>query len=285
MPQNTPEHVMERIRRRLSECTPAERSVARLLLAGPLSEAMTSSARLADRAGVSGPTVSRFVARLGYDGYAEFQDALRADVAAREVGTAEIYQQHVSSGHPANPGSPVAQSISTAVHETLTRVDSAELRSAVELLADVRRPIVSNGGSISHITATYLATSLRMLRTGVQDCPPTAPARAASIADLKKRSVVVLFDYRLYETAVTEFAQAARDRGAKVIMVTDPYLSPVAEFADVVLTAAVDADTPFEVLSPTFAVVELLLSGVASALGASAAERVESVSRMTGQWL
>lgn len=278
------DHVMERVRRHLSKCTPAERSVARLLLAGPLSDAMTSSGRLAERAGVSGPTVSRFVARLGYDGYAEFQDALRLDVAARELGAPDVYQQHLRPSE-ADSKSSVGTSISRAVADSLARVDDAELSSAVELLADIRRPIISSGGSISHITATYLATSLHLLRPGVADCAPTATARATAIADLKKRSVVVLFDYRMYEHVVTEFAQAARDAGAAVIMVTDPYLSPVAEFADVVLTAAVEADTPLEVLSPTFAVVELLLGGVANALGARAVDRVATVSRMTGEWL
>lgn len=275
---------MERVRRHLGRCTPAERSVARLLLAGPLSDAMTSSARLAERAGVSGPTVSRFVARLGYDGYAEFQDALRVDVAARELGAPEVYQQHLT---PAGESikSTVAQSISRSVADSLARVDESELATAVELLADLRRPVISAGGSISHITATYLATTLGLLRPRVVDCPPTATARATTVADLKKRSVVVLFDYRMYEHVVTEFAQAAHDRGAAVIMVTDPYLSPVAEFADVVLTAAVEAGTPFEVLSPTFAVVELMVSGVATALGPAAADRVAAVSRMTGSWL
>jgi DNA-binding MurR/RpiR family transcriptional regulator len=73
----------ERIRQRLGELSPSERRVARTLLAGPPTIGLESSARLARRAGVSGPTVSRFIAGLGFGGYAEFQQALHQEITAR----------------------------------------------------------------------------------------------------------------------------------------------------------------------------------------------------------
>ena len=63
--------VSEQIRQRLGELSPSERRVARTLLAGPPTIGLESSARLAQHAGVSGPTVSRFIAELGFGSYAD----------------------------------------------------------------------------------------------------------------------------------------------------------------------------------------------------------------------
>ncbi len=57
--------VVERVRRSLGDLSRAERKVARALLSGPPTIGLESVSQLAVRAEVSGPTVSRFVARLG----------------------------------------------------------------------------------------------------------------------------------------------------------------------------------------------------------------------------
>ena len=57
--------VAEAIRRGMADCSPAERKVARVLLSSYPSAGFETVAKLAARAGVSGPTVLRFANRLG----------------------------------------------------------------------------------------------------------------------------------------------------------------------------------------------------------------------------
>ncbi|MFB7758506.1 MurR/RpiR family transcriptional regulator, partial [Streptomyces sp. NPDC056121] len=57
------------IRHKLGDLSPAERKVARVLLANYPSAGFETVAVLAERAGVSAPTVIRFVGRLGYRGF------------------------------------------------------------------------------------------------------------------------------------------------------------------------------------------------------------------------
>src|SRR5580698_7323381 len=84
-----PVSIAEKIRQRLGELSPSERRVARTLLTGPPTIGLESSVRLARFAGVSGPTVSRFIAELGFAGYAAFQRALHEEIAARMMSPAE----------------------------------------------------------------------------------------------------------------------------------------------------------------------------------------------------
>ena len=96
----------EMIRRGLGDCSPAERKVARVLLAAYPSAGFETVARLAERAGVSGPTVLRFVQRLGYRGFPDFQEALRQDLDDRSASPLRIFQTLVSKNAKRPPAIP-----------------------------------------------------------------------------------------------------------------------------------------------------------------------------------
>ena len=72
--------ISERVRRSLRSCTTAEQRVARALLDHYPVAGLETVARFAKRAGTSGPTILRFVNRLGFASYAAFQNALRNEV-------------------------------------------------------------------------------------------------------------------------------------------------------------------------------------------------------------
>src|SRR5256885_7590045 len=79
----TDHRVGELVRQRLDSLSPAERRLARALLASYPIAGLESVARFAERAGVSPPTVTRFIAKLGFRGYPEFQESLRHEVQSR----------------------------------------------------------------------------------------------------------------------------------------------------------------------------------------------------------
>ncbi len=71
------------LRDRMGDLPPAERRVARALLAGYPTAGLETVARLAERAQTSAPTVVRLVGRLGFAGFGEFQDELRREIDER----------------------------------------------------------------------------------------------------------------------------------------------------------------------------------------------------------
>ena len=72
--------MLDRIRAALPALPPAEQRVARLLLSDARGFAQSPVADLADRAGVSKPTVVRFCRSVGYDGLADFKLKLAGSV-------------------------------------------------------------------------------------------------------------------------------------------------------------------------------------------------------------
>ncbi|MBX3634805.1 MAG: SIS domain-containing protein [Rubrivivax sp.] len=72
--------MLERIRASIPALPPAEQRVAKLLLTDPRSFASLPVGELAERAGVSKPTVVRFCRSVGYDGLADFKLKLAGNV-------------------------------------------------------------------------------------------------------------------------------------------------------------------------------------------------------------
>src|SRR3982074_815826 len=75
--------VGELVRGRLANLSSAERKLARVLLASYPIAGLESVARFAERAGVSPPSVTRFITKLGFRGYPEFQEVIRHEIQAR----------------------------------------------------------------------------------------------------------------------------------------------------------------------------------------------------------
>ena len=277
--------VPEMIRQRLAELSPAERRVARTLLAGPPTIGLESSARLAQQAGVSGPTVSRFIADLGFASYADFQRALHEEITARMMPPVEVYRRHQAGERPDDVLGAAARRLGDAVTESVGGLDPEEFRAAVSLLAEGGRQVLVTGGWFSQLLAGYLASVLRELRPGVRLVGPSATERAGAVADIARRDTVAAFDFRRYERDTLEIAQAARAAGARILLFTDPWLSPVADVADAVLTAQVSGPSPFESLTPALAVVETLITSVVDALGEPGRARFERFGDIAERWV
>lgn len=284
MTQPTGAAVRERVRGSLEDLAPSERRVARCLLAAyPLAGLETITA-LADRAGVSGPTVTRFVAKLGFAGYRDFQQAVRAEVHA--AATSPL-GRHPGETRPADPGGILTSTFSNLrrlLDETVQAVSVAEFDAMVRLLADPSRPVWVTGGRLTQAVAGYLHTRLHQLRPRSR-LLAGPPDRGEGLIEIERRDAVVVFDVRRYDPELAEFARAAAGNGAAVMLFTDRWLSPIAANADRVLVAATETRSPFDSLATTVGLVEALLAALVNRMGDSARGRmvrVEALRRDVG---
>lgn len=276
--------IADDIRQKLGTLSPAERKVARVLLAGYPDAGFETIAVLAERAGVSAPTVIRFANRLGHRGFPAFQAALRAELDARDASPLTLYS---APGYGREPDEtpPGVDVFSAAVSRTLAELPAHDLDRAVELLSDTKRRVTLSGGRFTHVIAQYLGLHLMQMRDDVRFLPDRVVERTAALSGLGRRDVLVVFDYRRYEPDKVALAQQVQDHGGKVVLFTDTWLSPVTTRADVVLPHQVSAPSPYDSLVPTLAVVETVIAGVLSALGEDARDHMqfgEEIARRNG---
>lgn len=275
--------VAERTRAGLGDLSAGERKVGRALLALYPMAGLETVAALASRAGVSAPTVVRFVGRLGYDGYPAFQRALMREVQDRMGSPVEQYAE----GRDVPEGGaflPWAADVYTArVRESFHEVPPSEFERALEVLTDPRARVHVVGGRFSHVLSDYLVAHLQWLRPGVRAVPADEFSRVALVGDADEHDVLVVFDFRRHDPSTVQLAELARSAGVRVVLFTDPWLSPVAELAEAVLPTRVESPSPFDSLVPAMALVEAVVTAVTERLAEEGRLRVERLEEVRSQ--
>ena len=271
---------MELVRHRLDSLSPAERKLARVLLASYPIAGLESVVRFAERARVSPPTVTRFITKLGFSGYPEFQETLRNEVQARLSSPLARYRDAEPSR---GTDSVLSDALEVAAHNlkvTLEVLSHRDVNEAVELLADVRRRVMVLGGRVSAPLARYLAHQLHLLRPGIGLVDAERSTPAQELIDMRKGDILVIFDYRRYQADTIESAQVTSVQGGNVILFTDPWLSPASAFAKQVIVTGVDQVGPFDSLVGAMAVVEGVVAAVLNRLGPRAQSRMRNLERL-----
>ncbi len=268
----------ERIRARLPELTKAERRVAHVLLGRyPLAGLETVQA-LARRAGVSTASVLRFTGKLGFASYTAFQGELREQLAATLQSPLTRYRE--GDGEPAVGNAGLVrrhlEEIRVALAEAEALVVGSEIEATVGLLADTRRPVYLLGGRYSGNVAGYMADLLRGVRPHIVHVDGQTQKWADHLLDIGRRTVLVCFDFRRYQPDVLTFAERAAKRGARIVLITDPWHSAIERVASHVLPVPVASPSIYDSLAPAVALVEALVGALARRLGDHARSRIEA---------
>lgn len=272
--------VGEIVHRSMAAFTQAERRVARVLLAAYPVAGLETVAQLAERAKVSGPTVMRFVSKLGFHGYPEFQRALRDEVQARISSPLSLYELRPSWLESEVDPQATLEAFVRNLETTFRSIPPVEFQATLDLLADPRRRIVCTGGRFTQVAAYYLYAHLHVLRSGARFIGAGPVPRSDELIDMGRRDVLAVFDYRRYQVDTIELARRAAGRGATLVLFTDPWLSPIAEVAHHVLPASVEVPWPFDSIVAGLAVVEALVAGLVARLGDGGRRRMERLEEL-----
>jgi DNA-binding MurR/RpiR family transcriptional regulator len=270
----------ELIHQRTSELTPSERKVARILFATNLMAGFDTVAELARRAQVSGPTVVRFATRLGFSGYPDFQRALRGDLAQRIDSPLRLYGKSAETPPGDSLLDHARNTFARGIATTIDALPAEAFEAVIALLVDKRRPIWTTGGRFSQFCAQMLHAHLYQLRPNCRVIEYAPSGRPDALLDLGRRDVLLVFDVRRYQKDTIALAQTASARGATLILITDPWLSPIADIADHVLTVDVEAPSPYDSMVPCMALVETIVAAVVARLGQSTKRRIAELERL-----
>ncbi|CAB3687604.1 MurR/RpiR family transcriptional regulator [Trinickia soli] len=266
------------LKQREETFTVSERRVVAVLLANYPSAALTSISQLAGQADVSDPTVHRLVLKLGFEGYPEFQRALLTEVDARMNSPLSMLEASASEPHEQDMQQAMLGSLTLAIGHTAEQASRADFEAAVSLLADPARTVFCCGGRASSFLATWLVVLLSQFRPHARHVEPSLERGSEALADLEAGDVLVVYDYRRYQESVVQFARAAKTLGARIVLFTDEWRSPIAGFADAVLVSFLHASaSPFDSKVPALAQTESLAAALVQRLPDEAKARLKRI--------
>ncbi len=277
---DTAQELIEKIHDSL---TRAEKQLAGVILENYPSSGMGSITKLADRASVSTPTVARMVQKLGYSGFPEFQDALRNEVEARfsnPIAKHESWTQSAPQEHLLNR---FTDAVIGNIRQTLAHIDPEQFDALSHLLADESHALYITGGRITHALSEYLHLHMQVIRARVRHIRGTSNAWPHDLLDLREGDIVLIYDIRRYENSTLRLAEIARDRGARVVLFTDQWQSPIRQYAEISLNCRIEAPSAWDSTVAMMLLSETLIAAVQEASWERTKNRMNALEGMFDQ--
>jgi RpiR family transcriptional regulator, carbohydrate utilization regulator len=253
--------VLAFIAARVGDMRKSEQRVAAVILDDPGAALNMSMARLAAAAKVSDPTVMRFCAAVGYDGYQTFRLALAQSLAFGVPATNSAIVRDDSSEVIIDKI--FAYTLSSLDHTRRT-LDVKPVVQAIDLMFSARE-LVFIGHGASHIIAQDAAQKFPLF--GVACSAPADSHQQHMMASMATEGVVVTLISNTGHTAsILDLARLSKAQGASVIGITGA-ASPLAEIADVALIVETLENT--DLFTPTISriaalvLIDVLSTGVA----------------------
>ena len=276
-PQGGDGLVVDLVRDAMPSLTTSEKRAAQALIADYPLLGLETVARFADRAGVSAPSILRFIGRIGFASYAEFQRRLMAEVEARLLSPLAKADAGGPRAHKRQPRTAFADAAADNIAETFHRLPAGEFEAVAALLADPRRPVHLLGGRFTDALARYMTAHLRILRPNVSHLEGQRDNWHDQLIDMGSRDALFLIDIRRYQDDLVAFAAEAAKLKVTTIILTDQWLSPAARSARHVLAARIAVPSAWDSSVALLALIEALIAEVTARRGAESRSRMAAI--------
>lgn len=253
--------LITKIQSELPGFSKGQKQIARFILEHYDKAAFMTASRLGVTVGVSESTVVRFATELGYDGYPHLQRALqemirnkltsvqRMEVAGDRMGGRDVLQT-------------VLHADTDMIRVTLDEIDRDAFQGAVDALMGAKR-IYILGVRSSSALASFLGFYFNLLFENVTLVHTNSVSEIfEQVLRVGPGDVLFGISFPRYSKRTLSAMKYARDRGARVIALTDSQLSPLARVADHVLLARSDMASFVDSLAAPLSVINALIVAV-----------------------
>ena len=253
--------LITKIQSELPSFSKGQKQIARFILEHYDKAAFMTASRLGVTVGVSESTVVRFATELGYVGYPHLQRALqemirnkltsvqRMEVAGDRMGGRDVLQT-------------VLHADTDMIRVTLDEIDRDAFQGAVDALMGAKR-IYILGVRSSSALASFLGFYFNLLFENVTLVHTNSVSEIfEQVLRIGPGDVLFGISFPRYSKRTLSAMKYARDRGARVIALTDSQLSPLARVADHVLLARSDMASFVDSLVAPLSVINALIVAV-----------------------
>ena len=257
----------ERIDHNATEFSPSDAQLASYLLAHLEEAPLLSGAELATQQRISPSSVTRFAQRLGFEGYPDLRRELRRALREQQAPSVPTIREGVFASYWQRE----RQNL-----EELSRTSDALLEQACELLSSARRVwVLGSRSTAGH--ALFTQELLLSVREGVTLLEQGAVYSPEILLEASPDDALLVFSTRRYARSSTQLATALRERGAKLLLVTDNGQSPLLPLASLVVRVPTQAVDQYGASGLMSSLAHLLVIGTAQRCDLSRRAAFEAV--------
>jgi DNA-binding MurR/RpiR family transcriptional regulator len=226
---------MKKIFEHHSSLTPKGQILGDYILKNPRKVVFMTTRELAAACQVSEATVVRFVSQLGYEGYGEFLQALRAlvDTELTLLDRVDLSDMNV----------PGAERFRRVVFEEIDNLKELYAKIDMDVIDKVMDYLqkISNiyviGSRISYTFAYYMGWSLTKVRQGIRILKGSDSTTIDWLTIAPPDSFVVIIANSRYPNELIKVGKLVRRLGMTLLVIADSSLCPLIQFAHMTLIA------------------------------------------------
>ncbi len=272
--------VLEQIKQDYGVYSKGQKLIASYILENYDKAAYMTAAKMGALVGVSESTVVRFAGELGYNGYPEFQRSLQEVIRSKltSVQRIQVTNSRIGDGD-------VLESVlggdAEKIRRTLERVDRIAFNEAVSRIVSAKNIYIIGVRSSSSL-AGFLNFNLRLIFSNVHLVQTTSGSEMfEQIMHMGEGDVMIAISFPRYSKRIINAVEYARSVGADVIALTDSTSSPIAGFADQLLTAQSDMASFVDSLVAPLSIINAMIVGVSRVKGEEISRQLE---KLEGIW-
>ena len=206
---------------------------------------LQTSTAMAEKIGVSDTSVVRFVRKLGFKGYIDFRSAMKERILKKTkqerqgLSPMEKYAKSKELLKRDSLISDVSSYTLDNLEKSFFALDSSTLEQVVDILMKSDRKYIA-GFRGTACCAQYMSSKLLFLTPNVMLITHADATAAERLIDITERDCLFLYSFPLHSEITKTLMDIARENKAQIILMTDSPTSPLANKADIVITARVD---------------------------------------------
>ncbi|WP_404406377.1 MurR/RpiR family transcriptional regulator [Jeotgalibacillus malaysiensis] len=268
----------EKIRKQFNELTKRQKLVGKYIMDYPKEVAFHTAKQVGIASKTSDTTVIRLSYTLGYSGYSELQKEIQSTLLDDSSPNPDPIKGFRNSSKSFKDKDFIQHAIehdSRYIRDTLEGLDTKHYKMAIELMINSEK-ITVVGLRSSYAAANWLTFSLNVVVGNTIMYRGEIDDANYFLSQMNEETLVIAISFPRYSQETYAFVKAAKNKGAKVLAITDDELSsPFGQLADILFKVVAPDPIPLKGITSTFAMLNLLITGIGASEDAKVQKRMQ----------
>ena len=226
------------IQNNFSYLSKGQKKVAEFIINDYDKAAFMTAARLGEVVGISESTVVRFANTLGYIGYKDLQKSLQ-ELIKNKLTTVQRLSMVNSFSNDESVLRKVMEKDMDNIEKTINEMDYENFEKSIELILNSEKVYII-GMRSSNFLAGYLGFYLSFLLKNIKVVTSGPNDVFEQLLNANDKDLIIGISYPRYSKRTLEALDYCKEKGCKIISITDSLISPASNYSDLSLVASSD---------------------------------------------
>lgn len=252
--------LLNRIKDNYIKLSKGQKRIADYILENYNKVAFMTASSLGEIVGVSESTVVRFANALGYDGYPKLQKGLQESIKTK-LTTVQRFELSKDIEDGENYIKKIMSYDMDNIRKTIDVLEEDNVQDICDVIHNARKVFVL-GMRSSSVLSNYLGYYLNFIRDDVHIISIGVHDVFDYLVNLNEDDVLITISFPRYSKRTFEIVKFAKDRGAKLVGITDSELSPLSPLVDYCLYAKYNMNTFIDSLVAPMSLINALIIAI-----------------------